>query len=212
MLDDLLATPEDYLARAAQHDVERARAIMGDLSNPRLLEVILSQGTLAVEPGRVRHAGIDALAELDRAAVELMGLPQGISSSTEHGQSDAAPGAVSGTPLLTGWEVITVLDRAELIGATTSLPARSWHLALIAFSDAPIDRRDPGSGSLRELTAVTADGRLVSATLRISRQDAEPAILAARVSKRLEDLGDAAALAWGLRAALGSSADVTPVL
>jgi hypothetical protein len=99
MLDDLLATPEQYLARASQHDVEQARAIIGELSNPRLLEVVLSQGTLAVEPGRVRPGGIDALAELDRAAVELMGLPQGITASAGHGHSSGvAPRAASPRP------------------------------------------------------------------------------------------------------------------
>lgn len=214
MLDDLLATPEEYLARAAQHDVERARALIGDLSNPHLLEVVLSQGVLAVEPGRVRPAGIDALAELDRAAVELMGLPQGITSTVDHGQghgAGVAPGMAS--PLLTGWELITVVDRSELVGATASLPARPWHLALIAFSDEPLDPSypfDASSSTLRELTAASTDGRLVTATLRLGRDEREPAIVSARVTTRLEDLGRSAPLAWGLRAVLGSTADVTP--
>jgi len=211
MLDDLLATPEEYLARAAQHDVEQARALIGDLSNPRLLEVVLSQGALAVEPGRVRPAGIDAFAELDRAAVELMGLPQGITSAPDdgHGHGAAvAPGMAS--PLLTGWELITVADRSELVGATASLPARPWHLALIAFSDESLDPSDPSASTLRELTAAATDGRLVTATLRFDRDEREPAILASRVTTRLEDLGRSAPLAWGLRAALGSTADVTP--
>jgi hypothetical protein len=211
MLDDLLATPEEYLARAAQHDLERARGLIGELSSPRLLEVVLSQGALAVEPGRVRPAGIDALAELDRAAVELMGLPQGITSTAENTQghgAGVAPGMAP--PLLTGWELITVADRSELIGATTSLPARPWHLALIAFADEPLDPADPSSATLRELTAASTDGRLVTATLRFGRDEPEPAILASRVTTRLEDLGRSAPLAWGLRAVLGSTADVTP--
>jgi hypothetical protein len=208
MLDDLLATPEEYLARASQHDVEQARAIIGELSNPRLLEVVLSQGTLAVEPGRVRPGGIDALAELDRAAVELMGLPQGITASAGHGHSTGvAPRAAS--PLLTGWELITVAERSELVGATASLPVRPWHLALIAFADEPLDPSDPAA-VLRDITAATTDGRLVTATLRFSRNESEPAILAARVTSRLEDLGRSAPLAWGLRAVLGRTADVLP--
>jgi predicted LPLAT superfamily acyltransferase len=114
------------------------------------------------------------------------------------------------SPLLTGWELITVADRSELVGATASLPARPWHLALIAFSDESLDPSDPSASTLRELTAAATDGRLVTATLRFDRDEREPAILASRVTTRLEDLGRSAPLAWGLRAALGSTADVTP--
>jgi len=196
VLDDLLSTPDDLLAQAAEHDAARAREIVGRLAGPRLLEVVLTQAQLAVEPGRVRRAGIDALAELDRAAVELMGLAQGIALEVPE----------DGVPLVTGWELLTVDEPDHLLGATTSAAARPWHLALIAFSD-----HDDDGALVRRVTAASADGRMVSARLRFDGDAGEPAelaeltVLSASVSRRLEDLGPDGAVAWGLACALDTA-------
>lgn len=195
MLDDLLSSPEMLLARAAEHDAQRAQDVIGRLSNARLLEVIATQAQLAVEPGRTRNAGIDALAELDRAAVELMGLAQGVGGVATEPTDDL--------PLITGWELMSLDDANELIGATTSLPARPWHLALIAFSD-----HVEGLAVLRSVTAVTADLRYVACTLRIEPGEDDVAVLCASVSTQLEDIGTSSALAWGLWCALAGSAEL----
>ena len=124
----VLDRPEDLLAAAAEQDARRARDAVARLSAPRLLEVVLTQALLAVEPGRVRPAGIDAVAELSRAAVEMTGVERG-----------PVPAGAE-LPLVTGWELMTVAADAELIGATASVPVRPWFLALIAFSDHPSGR------------------------------------------------------------------------
>ena len=190
MLDDLEMSADALLARAAQSDARDAQDIIARLPNPRLLEVVLSQAVLAVEPGRTRTAGIDALAELSRAAVELMGM-----------RGDATSGD-DDLPLLTGWELMTVAAADELIGATTSAPARPWHLALIAFDDTLLL-----DGVERRVTAVSADMRFVTARLRIEHGHEEPVVLDACVTHRLDDLGARASLAWGLWCALASAAE-----
>jgi hypothetical protein len=195
MLDDLLSSPEMLLARAAEHDAQHAQDVIGRLSNARLLEVIVTQAQLAVEPGRTRNAGIDALAELDRAAVELMGLA--------HGVGGVAADPTDDLPLITGWELMSLDDGDELVGATTSLPARPWHLALIAFTD-----RVEDLAVLRTVTAVTADLRYVACTLRIEPGEDDVAVLCASVSARLEDIGPTSSLAWGLWCALAGSAEL----
>jgi hypothetical protein len=205
MRDDLLATPEELLALATQHDLDRARDVIAGIAAPRLLEVLLGQGLLAVEPGRVRMAGIDAVAELERAAVELMGMSQGIHDPA-NGSRGAFAASTDDEPVLTGWELTSVDTPDELVGATSSLHVRPWHLALIAFSDAPCRGPAGRPAVRRSLTAATADGRLVTATLRMSDADAAdaPEILDACVTAHLEDLTARAALAWGLRAVLGA--------
>jgi len=194
MLDDLLSSPEMLLARAAEHDAQHAQDVIGRLSNARLLEVIATQAQLAVEPGRTRNAGIDALAELDRAAVELMSLAHGVGGVTTDPTDDL--------PLITGWELMSLDDADDLVGATTSLPARPWHLALIAFAD-----RSEDLAVLRTVTAVTADLRYVACTLRIEPGEDDVAVLHASVSTRLEDIGTSSSLAWGLWCALAGSAE-----
>jgi len=196
MVDDVISSPHELLARAAANDAEQARALVARIGNARLLEVVLTQAQLAVEPGRVRRAGIDALAELDRAAVELMGLAQGIALEVPE----------DGVPLVTGWELLTVDEPDHLLGATTSAAARPWHLALIAFSD-----HDDDGALVRRVTAASADGRMVSARLRFdgdageSAELAELTVLSASVSRRLEDLGSDGAIAWGLACALDTA-------
>jgi len=184
----VLERPEDLLAAAAERDAARARAAVARLTAPRLLEAVLTQAQLAVEPGRVRPAGIDAVAELSRAAVEMTGVERGpVPAGTD-------------LPLVTGWELMTVGGAGELVGASASVPVRPWFLALIAFSDHPADPV-PTPGAWRRVTAAAADGRLVSARLRLGR-DGDDVVLDARVSPEPDDLGSDAALAWGLSRAL----------
>lgn len=190
MPDDLAITPTVLLAQAAANDARMATEALARLANPRLLEVVLSQATLAVEPGRPRTAGIDAIAELDRASVELMGARSGVPAD----QGDRS--------LLTGWELLSVGGASDLVGATTAVPARPWHLALLAFCDVQLlDRIE------RRVTAATADMRFVTAVLRIEHDQPEPVVVDATVTDRLDDLGADAALAWGLWCALASAAE-----
>ena len=191
MLDDVATSADALLARAAQHDARSAQAMVSRLPNPRLLEVVLSQAVLAVEAGRTRPAGIDALAELSRAAVELMGM-----------RGDVAPSDDDELPLITGWELLTVDGAGDLVGATTSAPARPWHLALIAFDDTLLL-----DGVERRVTAVSADMRFASARLRLEHGQDEPVVLDACVTHRLDDLGSSTSLAWGLWCALASAAE-----
>jgi len=155
--------------------------------------VVISQAQLAVEPGRTRVAGIDALAELDRAAVELMGMPAGTGGASTD---------VDELPLVTGWDLLTLSGADELIGATTSVAARPWHLALIAFDDTLLL-----DGLERRVTAVSADMRFVAARLLLEHGQEEPVVLDACVTHRLDDLGARASLAWGLWCALAAAAE-----
>ncbi len=65
------------LRRAAQGDAARAIDLLAYVSPTKLLDAVLTQAELAVDEDRHRPAGIDAIAELDRASIEVMGLPQG---------------------------------------------------------------------------------------------------------------------------------------
>jgi hypothetical protein len=200
VLDDLMESPEHLLARAAEHDARLAHDAVATLSNARLLEIIVSQAQLAVEPGRTRAAGIDAIADLDRAAVELMGMPAG---------AGGLPTTSGGLLDVTGWELLTLGSAGDLVGATTSVAARPWHLALIAFDDQALL-----GASERRVTAVTADMRFVAMRLRSEvgpgADACEPddvAVLDACVTSRLDDLGTRASLAWGLWCALAGAVE-----
>jgi hypothetical protein len=193
VLDDLLESPDQLLARAAEHDARMAHDAVAMLPNARLLEVIISQAQLAVEPGRTRVAGIDALAELDRAAVELMGIPAGAGGPT----TDAGD-----LPLVTGWDLLTLSGSEELVGATTSVAARPWHLALIAFDDTALS-----DGVERQVIAVTADMRFVRVRLRVEVDQEDATVLDACVTHHLDDLGPQSSLAWGLWCALAGAVD-----
>ncbi len=197
MVDDVISSPHELLVRAAANDAEQARTLVARIGNARLLEVVLTQAQLAVEPGRERRAGIDALAELDRAAVELMGLAQGVGTGLNEADE---------LPLVTGWELMTLDHAGELVGASSSLPVRPWHLALIAFEDS---RPGPLSCVVRSVTAVTADGRFVTARIRLDGAEAgdDASVMAAVVTRRLDDVAGDAALAWGLHRALSQAAD-----
>lgn len=70
-------SPERLLRRAAEGDASRAMELLAYVSPTKLLDAVLTQAELAVDEDRDRPAGIDAIAELERASIEVMGLPQG---------------------------------------------------------------------------------------------------------------------------------------
>ena len=220
MLEDMVRSPAELLVLAADHDARRARRVTAALDGPRLLEMVLTQAQLAVEPGRPRPAGVDALAELDRAAVEVMGITPGIAAvgsrqgAAGDGRRDARTTAADPAgPVVTGWELLTLGNGTDLAGATMAVPARPWHLGLIAFAH----RTDAEGRVLRWVTAALADGRLVTARLRLGpggTRSGEPVtsrgetvtVLGATVTADLADLGSAAPVAFGLACALASAA------
>lgn len=188
--DDHPATVESLLRQAEAADAARAAALIARLSSARLLDLVVTQGQLAVDDTRPRPAGIDAIGELGRAAIEVMGLPQDpdLDLDTELPHEP---------PAVTGWELVTV-PADELASATLSLPARPWHLVLVAF----IDLQDRGV-RWRRLIAAAADGRVATARLRLAdRVDADPDVLEASVSSDPADLGVATSLARALLATL----------
>jgi hypothetical protein len=74
--DDALRSPETLLRHAAAADAAHAAELLGRISGPRLLDLVVTQAELAVDDTGHRVAGIDAVADLARAAVEVMDLPQ----------------------------------------------------------------------------------------------------------------------------------------
>jgi hypothetical protein len=191
--DDVLRSAEALLRHAAAADATAARDLLSQLPAARLLEVVVSQAELAVDTDRPRPAGIDVVAELGRAAIEELGLPQDV-------QRDLTDDVDLG-PSVTGWELVTV-PPDDLAAATLALPVRPWHLLLVAFADEPAgdDRQ------LRHVVAAAADGRLVATRLRLGeRLEEDHDLLGAHVSADPTDLGPDAALATALHAALAAS-------
>lgn len=212
--DDTPLSPDLLLRRAAQGDAARAAELLAYVPATKLLDAVLTQAELAVDEDRDRPAGIDAIAELDRAAIEVMDLPQGadleldvdapayergFDSWPDDGVVDEGLALVT-TPVLIGWELTTVTP-AELLAATMTIDVRPWQLVLVAF----IDRADPGGTTTRTVVAATADGRLIGADLRFRGND-DAEVLGATVSRDPADLGAEADLAIGLRAALDTAA------
>lgn len=191
--DDVLRSADALLRHAAAADASAARDLLAQLPAARLLEVVVSQAELAVDRERPRPAGIDVVAELGRAAIEELGLPQDV-------QQDLAEDLDLG-PAVTGWELATV-PAEDLTATTLALPVRPWHLLLVAFVDEPgADGRQ-----LRHVVAAAADGRLVTTRLRLGdRLDEDHDLLGAHVSPDAADLGPDAALATALLAALEAS-------
>jgi hypothetical protein len=116
-----------------------------------------------------------------------------------------AGGMASGTddlPLVTGWDLLSLAGGDELVGATTSVAARPWHLALIAFEDTVLL-----DGVVRRVTAVTADMRFLSLRIRLEEDMEDVVVLDACVSHRLDDLGSQSSLAWGLWCALAGAVE-----
>lgn len=210
-------SPDLLLRRAAAGDAARASELLAYVPAPKLLDAVVTQAELAVNEDHDRPAGIDAIAELDRAAIEVMDLPQGadlsldlmafeelISGSDlsfdEHLNDetvDEIMGFDQGAgPVLIGWELVTVLPE-DLEAAAFTVPARPWHLALVAF----VDQRSGEDQRHRKVAAATADGRMIAVTLRLGHHD-ETSLIGATVTRDPEDLGELSSLATHLQAAM----------
>jgi hypothetical protein len=202
--DDPLS-PDLLLRRAAQGDAARAAQLLAFVPPTKLLDAVLTQAELAVDEDRHRGAGIDAIAELDRAAIEVLDLPQGadleldVTVLEEDPDDPDADLRLTDAPVLIGWELVTVPPE-DLLAATVALPVRPWHLLLVAFTDQAI----PGQDLTRNVVAAAADGRLVRGTLRFRDDDVD--LLAATVTRDPGELGDDGPLGATLRAALESAA------
>lgn len=197
--DDPFRSAEALLRHVAAADAAHAVAMLRHVSATRLLDLVVTQAELAVDEDRTRPAGIDAVGDLARAAIEVMGLPQGPESDL--GDTDDDPET---PPTVTGWELITV-EPHELTAATLALPVSPWLLALVAFRDEP----DGHGARLRHVVGAAADGRVAAARLRMvepHRDDVDADVLAATVTRDTEDLGADAPLAEALVAALRSAA------
>jgi hypothetical protein len=196
--DDAFRSPEALLRHAAAADAAHAAAMLRRVSATRLLDLVVTQAELAVDEDRSRPAGIDAVGDLARAAIEVMDLPQGTEFDLDEDDDPDMP------PTVTGWELITVAPE-ELAAATLALPVSPWLLALVAFRDEP-----DGHGSrLRHVVGAAADGRVAAARLRMvepHRDDVDADVLAATVTRDADDLGPDAPLAEALVAALRSAA------
>ncbi len=195
-------SPDLLLRRAAAGDAARALDLLASVSSSKLLDAVLMQAELAVDDDRPRTAGIDAIAELDRAAIEVMDLPQsahvavdvdGLADDIHVGPSEGS----STPPTLVGWELVTI-QPDDLETAAMTLDARPWQIALVAFEDS-IDRDNV---RFRRVVAAAADGRVIGGQLRFSRKDDGPDVLDGVVSRSTRDLADDAPLATGLLAAL----------
>lgn len=88
--DDPSLSPERLLRRAAEGDAARAIELLAYVSPTKLLDAVLTQAELAVDEDRDRPAGIDAIAELERASIEVMDLPQGTDLSLDPGETGDA--------------------------------------------------------------------------------------------------------------------------
>ncbi len=186
------STVEALLRSAAAADARAARALLGRIDGVRLLELVATQAELAVDEQRPRPAGIDAVGDLERAAIEVMGIPQ--SNGFDDDRDDLGP------PTVTGWELVTV-EAHELAAATLTVPVPSWALALVAFHD----RDGAGGGILRRAVAAAADGRLVALELHLPAPMADVTIRGAHLGHAPAELGQDADLAAALRAALTST-------
>ncbi len=188
--EDAPATVDALLRTAAAADARAARAVLARIDGIRLVELVATQAELAVDEERSRVAGIDAVGDLERAAIEVMGLPQ--SSGLEAEDEDT-----TGPPTVTGWELVTV-GPEDLAAATLTAPVPSWALALVAFED-----RDAAEGGLlRRAVGAAADGRLVAVELHLSEPLADATIRRAHLGDDPAELGSAGPLAAALRTAL----------
>jgi hypothetical protein len=193
--EDALASVDALLRHAAAGDATEALELLDQLTATRLLDLIVTQAELAVDDDRLRPAGIDAVAELGRAAIEVMGLPQDVELDLDDEGDPLA------SPAVTGWELVTTAPEA-LLDATLTIPVRPWHLLLVAFTD----RLQPDGTRRRHVVAAAADGRVGAATLRLYHLDDDADVLAASLSRDPDDLGDDAPLARALLAALVGAA------
>lgn len=190
--EDAFASPDALLRHAAAADAAHAVATLHQLSATRLLDLVVTQAELASDEERPRPAGIDAVGDLERAAIEVMDLPQGTDLGDE---DDDLP------PTVTGWELLTV-EPHELHAATLALPVSPWLLALVAFHDS----LDEQGRTVRSVIAAAADGRVAAARLRLGDPLEDADVLSAAVSRDPEDLAADASLARALVASLRSAA------
>jgi hypothetical protein len=192
--DHTLLTPDTLLRRAAAADAAHAVELLGRVSPTRLLDLVVTQAELAVDADELpRPAGIDAIADLPRAAVEVMGLSQ--DTDLDLDDDPTCP------PTVTGWDLVTV-HPDELVAATLALPVAAWLLVLLAFEDTVL----ADGTTFRRTVAAAADGRLVAARLRLHDGEDDADVLGGYVSRDPEDLGADAELARALAATLAAAA------
>lgn len=193
-VEDAPSTVQSLLRTAAAADARDARELLRRIDGVRLLELVVTQAELAVDGERRRPAGVDAVGDLARAAIEVLGLPQGAASQLD----DADP---LGPPTVTGWELATA-EPEELHAATLTMAVPAWTLVLVAFvdgvgADGRIDRR---------VVAAAADGRYVRARLRMDDHLDDPELAEALLTREPAALGAEAALATALRSGLREAA------
>ena len=191
--DDALRSPDTLLRHAAMADAANAVDLLTRIPATRFLDLVITQGELAVDEDRPRPAGIDAVGDLARAAIEIMDLPQDADLDLDDDPLD--------TPTITGWELITVRPD-QLAGATVALEVRPWLLALVAFVDHP----RPDGTAERHVVGAAADGRLAAARLIVTGPLDDAEVVSATVTTTADDLDDDAGLAAALLAALQSAA------
>ncbi|MEX0869771.1 MAG: hypothetical protein WD011_08870 [Nitriliruptoraceae bacterium] len=192
--DDGPLSPDVLLRHAAAGDAARALDVLATVNATKLLDAVFTQAELAVEDGSARRAGLDAIAELDRAAIEIMDLPQ--SSMPDVAEIDSSEG-----PTLVGWELATVAPE-DVTTAALVADVRPWMLAVVAFADT-LDRT---GDRYRRVVAAAADGRLVAGQLRYATGSDAPDLLDGIVARRAADLTDDATLATTLLATLRAAA------
>lgn len=190
MSDEVLTSPDTLLRHAARADAAQARSLLARIPASRLLDLVVTQAELAVDPDRPRAAGIDAVGDLPRAAIEIMDLPQDADLDLDD------PDEVDDAPTITGWELVTTAAE-ELLAATVTIPVRPWLLALVAFTDQP-----DGRARRRQAVGAAADGRLVRATLLVTDPLDDAEVERAVISRDASDLGTDGPLAQALLAAL----------
>ena len=224
--DDVLRSPDTFLRHAAAADAETARGLLARISTTRLLDLVVTQAELAVDEEAPRPAGIDAVGDLARTAIEIMDLPQGV-------DLDLDDEDLLEPPTVTGWELVTVRPE-ELLSATLGLPVRPWMLALVAFADATrepaphtarlFDDLDEQAGPAlragseawdvpvieRRAVGAAADGRVVAARLTIRDVHDDADVFTATATRDPGELGADAPLARALLASLASAARGEP--
>ena len=193
-VDDAPSTVEALLRTAAAADARDARAVLSRIDGVRLVELVVTQTELAVDEARPRPAGIDAVGDLARAAIEVMGLPQDAALELDDDED-------LGPPTVTGWELVTVAAD-ELEAATLTVAVPSWTLALVAFVD---DTTEDG-GIERWAVAAAADGRLVSARITMTDHLGDAELHEVVLTRNPADLGHDATLGAALRASLTDAA------
>ncbi len=193
-VEEAPSTVHDLLRTAAAADARDARDVLRRIDGVRLLELVVTQAELATDDERSRPAGIDAVGDLARAAIEVLGLPQG--AALELDDEDTL-----GPPTVTGWELVTV-DAEELQAATLTIAVPAWTLALVAF----IDGVGTDGGIDRRAVAAAADGRCVRARISMTDHLDDPELQEAVLTRDPAALGRDADLACALQASLRDAA------